>query len=389
MRLSMRLGAIVSAGLSKIGKRTGLGSQELFLEAFLEALDRCPNLDPRKIGATYVGSQSETYEHQIMYGTLIAEAAGLLPKPSMRVEGCAAAGGLAIRTGLLDIMAGIHDVVLVAGVEKMTDRTTQQVTDALMAAADFPFEQRSGLTFPSLYAMMAVAHMNKYGSEESDLAKVAVKNHANALKNPKAHFQKKITVEDVLSSRIVAWPLKVYDSAPISDGAAVAILTKPDIARTYTDAPVYITGSGHTSGTLGLFNREDPAWPESVALACREAYQAAQIGPEDVSMAEVHDAFTINEIIMTEAAGFARRGEGHLLLREGQTEIGGKVAVNPSGGLKARGHPVGATGLAQIYELFTQLRGEAKERQAPDTKAALAINEGGSNAVVTAHILER
>ncbi len=375
--------------MSRIGKRKGLTSRELFLEAFTEALERVPKLSRERIGAVYVGSQSETYEHQIMYGNLVAEAAGLIPKPAIRVEGCAAAGALAFRSAIIDIMSGLHDVVMAVGVEKMTDRSASEVTDALMAASDMGFEQWNGLTFPSLYAMMATAHMKKYGSTEEDLALVAVKNHENASKNIKAHLQKNISLEEALNSKLVAWPLKLYDCAPISDGAAVAILAKPEFAGKLTESPLSILGMGLATDTLGLYKREDLAWPSAVADSCSEAYSMAKIGQRDIDVAEVHDAFTINEILICEAAGFAKRGEGHRLVREGQTRIGGRVAVNPSGGLKARGHPTGATGLAQIYEIFLQLTDQAGERQVENPRTALTINEGGSDAVAATHVIAR
>lgn len=382
-----RLAAVVSAGMSKIGRRPELVSRELVVEAFMDAWREVRNLDRKDIGCVYVGSQSETYEHQIMYGTMVADWLGLLPKGSMRVEGCAAAGALAFRLAVMDVLSGLHEIVLACGVEKMSLRTTSQVTDALMAASDAALEQYNGLTFPSIYAMMTTAHMAKYGSTEEDLAAVAVKNHRNASINPKAHIQKQITKEDVLSSKVVAWPLKVYDSSLISDGAAVVIVTRPEIAKRFTDTPTYVVGMGHKSDTLGLYAREDISWPSAVAEACSEAYSMAGIGADDVSLAEVHDCFTINEILAYEAAGFAHRGEGHMLIREGQPEISAKIPVNPSGGLKARGHPVGATGLCQIYEIHTQLTCRAGKRQVPSPKLGLAINEGGSNSVVATHII--
>lgn len=385
----MPLAAIVSAGMSKIAKRKNLTSRDLFLEAFLESLGRAPNLDRKEIGAIYVGSQSEVYEHQMMYGTALAEAGGLLPRPAMRVEGCASAGSMALRVAVMDVLAGLHDTVLAVGVEKMSDRSVEEVTDTLMSAADLGFEQWNGLTFPSIYAMMAVAHMKKYGSKEEDLALVAVKNHHNAKLNPKAHLQKEISIEEVLNSKIISWPLKLYDCSPISDGAAVALVTRPEVAKKYTDAPIYVLGTGLATDTLGLYLRDDLAWPEAAAVSCREAYKMAKVEPKDVDSAELHDAFTINEILLCEAAGFAERGKGHILLREDETRIGGKVSVNPSGGLKARGHPTGATGLAQIYELFLQLRGEAGKRQVPNASLALALNEGGSDAAVVSHVLAR
>lgn len=384
------LASIISAGMSKIGKREGLGSRELFVEAFLECMEKVPNLNRREIGSIYVGSQSETYEHQIMYGNLIAEAAGLLPKPAIRVEGCAAAGAIALRSAVIDVMSGLHDIVLAAGVEKMTAQSVENVTDALMAASEPTLEQASGLTFPSIYAMMAVDHMNRYGSTIEDLAKVAVKNHYNGSLNPKAHLQKQITIEDVLNSKVVAWPLKLYDCSPISDGAAVAIVVRPEIARKYTDCPVQILGMGCATDTLGLYCRKDISWPNAAAIACMDSYKMAGIEASRINLAEVHDAFTINEILLYEAAGFSERGRGHLLIRDDETSLNGKISINPSGGLKARGHPTGATGLAQVYEVFLQMRGEAGgRRQVNKLDYALTLNEGGSDAVVVSHVFGR
>jgi acetyl-CoA acetyltransferase len=383
------LPSIISAGMSKIGKRENLTSRELFAEAFLECMGRVPNLDRKEIGAIYVGSQSESYEHQIMYGNLVSETAGLLPKPAIRVEGCAAAGAIALRSAVIDVMSGLHDIVLAVGVEKMTSQTVDNVTDALMEASEPTLEQYNGLTFPSIYAMMAVDHMDRFGSTVEDLAKVAVKNHYNGTLNPKAHLQKQIKLEDVLNSKMIAWPLKIYDCSPISDGSAVALVCKPELARKYSDSPVQILGMGAATDTLGLYNRKDISWPNAAALACDEAYKMAKIDSKKIRLAEVHDAFTINEILLTEAAGFSERGKGHYLVREGETSINGKISINPSGGLKARGHPTGATGLAQVYEIFLQLREEADKRQVSRPDCALAVNEGGSDAVVVSHVFGR
>ncbi len=384
---SLKLAAIVSVGMSKIGKRPELSGRELVVEAFLEAWKGCRNLERKDIESVYVGSQSESYEHQILYGSLVSDWLGLLPAGSVRIEGCAASGALAIRAGILAIMSGMHEVVLVCGVEKMSLRTPSQVADALMAAGESALEQYNGLSFPGIYAMMATSHMAKYGSNEDDLAAVAVKNHKNALDNPKAQIHKSITKEDVLKSRVVAWPLKLFDSSPISDGAAVAVLTRPDLAAKFSDSPTFVVGMGHKGDTMALYEREDISWPGAMAEACREAYGMARVESKDVSLAEVHDAFTINEILAYEAAGFAERGEGHLLVRGGQTEIGGKVSVSPSGGLKARGHPIGATGVCQVYEVHNQLIGNCGKRQVPGARYGLTMNEGGSNAVVAAHII--
>lgn len=373
--------------MSNIGRFPGLNGRELVVEAFLEAWAGCKNLDRRQIGAVFVGNQSETYEHQIMYGSLVSDWLGLLPKGSMRVEGCAAAGALAMSAGVTTIMSGLHDIVLVCGIEKMSLRTTNEITDALMSASDLALEQENGMTFPSIYAMMARSHMAKYGSTENDFASVAVKNHHNALENPKAHIRKEITIDDVLKSKVIASPLKLYDCSPVSDGSAVAILCKPELANQLTDAPTFVVGMGNSSDTIGLYEREDISWPGAVAEACSQAYRMAGLESDMISLAEVHDAFTINEILHYEAAGFAKRGEGQQLVRSGETRLGGKIPVNASGGLKARGHPVGATGLCQIYEIHNQLNGKCGKRQVPGAKYGLAINEGGSNAIVTTHII--
>ncbi len=380
--------SIISAGMSKMGKRDNLSSRELFAEAYLECMQRVPNLDRKEIGAVYVGSQSEIYEHQIMYGNMVAETVGLVPKAAIRVEGCAAAGAIALRSAIIDVMSGLHDIVLAVGIEKMTAQSTEIVTDALMAASE-PLEQINGLTFPSIYAMMAVEHMHRYGSTIEDFAKVAVKNHLNGSLNPKAHLQKQISIADVLSSKVVAWPLKLYDCSPISDGSAVAVVCKPELATKYTDSAIQVLGMAAATDTLGLYNRKDLSWPNAAAIACTEACKIAKMDLTKVKIAEVHDAFTINEILLSEAAGFAEKGKGHLLIREGETSINGKISINPSGGLKARGHPTGATGLAQVYEIFLQLRGEAGKRQVSQADYALALNEGGSDAVVVSHVFGR
>jgi acetyl-CoA acetyltransferase len=382
-----KLAAVVSTGMSMIGRFPELNGRELVVEAFLEAWASCKNLGRKDIGAVFVGNQSETYEHQIMYGSLVSDWLGLLPKGSMRVEGCAAAGALALQSGVTAIMSGLHDVVLVCGVEKMSLRTTNEITDALMSASDLALEQYNGLTFPSIYALMARDHMSKYGSTEDDLAKVAVKNHGNALENPKAQMHKKISVDEVMKSKVIASPLKLYDCSPVSDGAAVAILCKPEIATRFSDSPTFVVGMGNSSDTIGLYEREEISWPGAVAEACTQAYRMAGVEPDNICLAEVHDAFTINEILHYEAARFADKGKGQELIRNHETEIAGKIPVNPSGGLKARGHPVGATGLCQIYEIHNQLIGACGKRQVPAAKLGLAINEGGSNAIVTTHIL--
>jgi len=381
--------SIISAGLSKFGKREGLSGRELFVEAALEAFGKCPKLDPKKdIQALIIGQMSESFEHQGHTAPTLSDWAGLLPAPAIRIETACASSAAAIRYGIMAILSGIYDVVMVGGVEKMTNRATAEVTEYLAMAADFPFEQWNGVTFPGLFALMATAHMHKYGTTEEHMASVAVKNHHNATLNPKAHFQREVTVEKVMESRVIAWPLKLYDCSLVSDGAGCAILTRPELARRYTDTPVQIIGSGHGSDTIGLYEREDYTTLKSVKIAAKEAYGKAGITAREVDIAEVHDCFTIAELIAYEDLGFCGKGEGGKLIEAGETKLDGNIPVNMSGGLKAKGHPIGATGLAQLYEVFLQLTDQAGGRQVDGCNIGLTENVGGSGASCFVHIYE-
>jgi acetyl-CoA C-acetyltransferase len=387
---SKPLVSIVSAGLSEFGRREGMLCREIFAEATHEAFDRCPNLNPIKdVEALFVGHMGESYEHQGHTGPTLADWTGLLPKPAIRIESACASSGSAIRMGMLAILSGLHKVVMVGGVEKMTHRTTAEVTEFLAMASDMPFEQWNGITFPGLYALMATAHMHKYGTTEEQMARVAVKNHHNGSLNPKSHMQKEITVEKALSSKVVAWPLKLYDCSLVTDGASCLILTRPDIAKKFTDTPVQIVGSGQASDTIGLYERETLTSLKAARLAGQEAYKMAGISPKDLDVAEVHDCFTIAEILAYEDLGFCDIGKGGKLVEEGTTELGGKLPVNPSGGLKSKGHPVGATGTAQAYEIYLQLTGQAEKRQIEGAEMGLSHNVGGSGATASVHIYRR
>ena len=382
--------SIVSAGLSKFGRREGVYGRELFAEAAREAFQGCPNLDPVKdIEALFVGHMGESYEHQGHTGPTLSDWAGLLPKPAMRLESACASSGAAIRTGIFAILSGMHNIVMVGGVEKMTHRTTPEVTEFLAMASDFPFEQWHGITFPGLYALMATAHMHKYGTTEEQMAMVAVKNHHNGALNPKAHMQKEVTLEKALSSRVVAWPLKLYDCSLITDGASCLILTRPELARKFTDTPVHIIGSGQASDAIGLYEREELTTLKAGKLAGKEAYKMAGVRPQDLDVAEVHDCFTIAEIIAYEDLGFCKPGKGGSLVEHGVTTLEGKIPVNTSGGLKSKGHPVGATGTAQAYEIYLQLTEQAGRRQVSGAEVALTHNLGGSGATATVHVYRR
>jgi len=384
------LAAVVSAGLSKFGKRRGLSGRELFAEAALEAFERCPNLDPPKdIKMLIIGNMSESFEHQCHSAPIMSDWAGLLPTPAVRVEVACASSAAAIRYGVFMILSGLYDVVMVGGFEKMTHRATSEATEYLAMAADYPFEQWNGATFPGLFALMATAHMHEYGTTEEQMALVAVKNHHNGALNPKAHLQKEVTVEQVLSSRVIAKPLKLYDCSLISDGASCAILTKPEIAKKYTDTPVYIIGSGHGTDAIGLYERDNLTSLKATKIAAKEAYEMAGLEPQDIDIAEVHDCFTIAEIMAYEDLGFCKPGEGGKFIESGIPMLDGELPINMSGGLKAKGHPVGATGVAQLYEIFLQLTGQADKRQIDGCEIGLTQNLGGSGATCIVHIYRR
>jgi acetyl-CoA C-acetyltransferase len=379
--------SIVSAGLSKFGKNEGLYARELFAEAVKEAFDRCPCLEPKRdVKAMFVGHMGEAYEHQGHMGAAAADWTGLLNIPATRTEAACASSGAALRSGIFAVLSGLADIVLVGGVEKMTHRTTAEVTEYLAMASDYPFEQWHGITFPALYALMATAHMHEYGTTEAQMAAVAVKNHYHGTLNPKAHMQKEITLEKALTSRLVASPLKLYDCSLITDGASCVIITKPELAGKFTDQPVHIIGSGQASDTIGLYERQSLTSLQAAKLAARTAYQMAAVKPEDVEVAEIHDCFTIAEIIAYEDLGFCPAGEGGKLAESGETRLGERLPVNTSGGLKAKGHPVGATGTAQAYEMYLQLTGQADKRQVKNAKTGLTHNVGGSGATATVHI---
>jgi acetyl-CoA C-acetyltransferase len=379
--------SIISAGLSKFGKHEGLYAREIFSYAVKEAFDRCPKLDPKHdIKALFIGHMGESYEHQGHMGSAAADWAGLLGIPATRTEAACASSGVALRSGIYAVLSGLADTVMVGGVEKMTHRTTAEVTEYLAMASDYPFEQFHGITFPGLFALMATAHMNAYGTTQEQMAKVAVKNHYHGSLNPKAHMQKEITLENALASKVVAWPLKMYDCSLITDGASCIIITKPELAKKYTDAPVHIIGSGQASDTIGLYERKSLTSLQSTQLAAKAAFDMAGVKPEGVDVAEVHDCFTFAEIMAYEDLGFCPIGEGGKLVESGETRLGGRIPVNTSGGLKAKGHPVGATGTGQAYEMYLQLTGQADKRQVKNAKVGLTHNVGGSGATATVHV---
>jgi acetyl-CoA C-acetyltransferase len=309
--------------------------------------------------------------------------------PSTRVEAACASGGLALRQAVLAVASGLNDIVVAAGVEKMTDVSSGSASAALAAAADREWEGMMGATFPGLYAMIARMHMDMYGTTSEQLAEVAVKNHANGFLNPIAQYYSRISVEQVLNSIMVADPLHIFDCSPITDGASAVVLAPAEIAHKYTDTPVYVKATGQASDTIALHDRRDITTLDATVHAARRAYDRVGMSPKDIDVVEVHDCFTIAEICAIEDLGFVEKGQGGRFTEEGQTAIGGQIPVNTSGGLKACGHPVGATGVKQAVEITNQLRGEAGKRQVEGAEVGMTHNVGGSGATAVVHILAR
>ncbi len=386
----MRDVAIIGIGVTKFGELWESSFRHLIAEAGAKAILDA-GVSGKEIDALYVGSMSAgRFVGQEHVGALVADCAGFshMHIPAIRVESACASGGLAFRQGFFSVASGMNDVVVVGGVEKMTDVVGSEATDTLATALDQEWEAFFGATFPGLYAMIATRHMHEYGTTREQLAQVAVKNHANGALNPYAQFKRPISLEAVINAPLSASPLGMLDCSPVSDGAAAVILCAGEKAKKYSDKPVRIKGSGQASDTLALHGRNDICTFESTVHASQMAYKQAKIMPKDVNVAEVHDCFTIAEILAIEDLGFVKKGEGGKAIEQKITTLDGSIPVNPSGGLKAKGHPIGATGVAQIAEIVMQLRGDADKRQVADAHIGLAQNVGGGGASCLVHILE-
>ena len=409
--------ALVGAGMSKFGAFKGKTSRDLFVEAYVEMLESVDlGINPKEIEALYVGNYScDLFEGQGHIAPIMASWTGLNPLTAVRVEDACASAGLALREGILAIASGMYDVVVVSGVEKMTDLPTEKVTDTLATAADVQYEIPAGFTFPGFYAAMATAYMHAYGATPETFMRVGIKNHQNGSMNEKAQFGATISsmmegrkasaakkglpipewkdemdfLHDDRANPIIAWPMRLYDCSPISDGAAVVLLVSEDLASKYSRNPIYITGTGQASDGA-LHDRQILTSIPSARLAANQAYQMAGITPADIDFAEVHDCFTIAEIIATEDLGFFEPGKGWIAAEQGDTSRIGPKPINLSGGLKSKGHPVGASGVGQVVEVWKQLRGQAGERQVPGKlRYGLTHNVGGTGQTCLVHIFER
>lgn len=380
----MREVAVIGCGMTKFGELWALSLRDIFVEAALKAVD---DAGVDHIDSMYVGSMTPgLFVGQEHIGALVADYLGAVPVPAVRVESACCSGGMALRLGFFEVASGHSDIVMVGGVEKMTDGA--DVTYALATAADQEYEVYHGITFPGLYAMIARAHMHQYGTTRKQLAMVSVKNHRNGSLNPKAQFPGEITVDQVVNATMVADPLTVLDSSPVSDGAACVIIASVDVAKKLNKPLVRVLGTGAATDALALHAREDVTALKAVKISAQAAYDMAKVTPRDISFAEVHDCFSIAEICIIEELGFVEKGKGGSFTEQGRTALEGPIPVNPSGGLKSKGHPVGATGVAQIVEVVEQLRGTAGKRQVKNAHIGLTQNMGGSGASSVVHIFQ-
>ncbi|HRX34440.1 MAG TPA: thiolase domain-containing protein [Methanoregulaceae archaeon] len=385
----MRDVAVIGIGCTPFGEKWNSSFRHLFVEAGSLALEDA-NIAGEQIDSMYVGNMSAgRFVEQEHIGALIADYAGLASHhiPATRVEAACSSGGLAFRQAVISVASGIEDIVVAAGVEKMTDVASGASVDTLAGAADREWEGFVGATFPGLYAMIATAYMDRYPLTREQLAQVAVKNHYNGARNPIAQFRQEITVDTVVNSTLVADPLRLFDCSPITDGAAAVVVAPLERAREFTDTPVRVLATAQASDTITLHDRRDICTLDASVAAGRWAFEMAGLSQKDIDLVEVHDCFTIAEICAIEDLGFCKKGEAGALTEQGVTALGGEIPVNTSGGLKACGHPVGATGIKQVCELVQQLRGEAGKRQVDGAEIGMAHNVGGTGATVAVHIL--
>lgn len=384
----MKSVSIIGAGLTKFGEHWEKSFRQLAVEAGVKAIQNS-KIEEEKLGAVYAGCMaSGRFIGQEHIGALIADQLGLNPIPSVRLEAACSSGSVALRNAFFSIASGQHDIVLVIGAEKMTEVSGAQAGFALGGAGDQESELFHGATFPALYALMARAHMEKFGTTEEQMAAVSVKNHHNGVFNPNAQFQKEITIEEVMHSGYVASPLKLLDCSPITDGAAAVIIAETTLAKKLCEQPVEIIASTQASDTVALTERKSLTELFATRFAAKKAFEQAKLKPANIDLVEVHDCFSCAEVFAIEDIGFFKKGEGGKATELGKTALDGEIPINTSGGLKM-GHPVGATGVKQAIEIFEQLNGEAKKRQIKGAKIGLTHNVGGSGATAVIHIFRK
>ena len=377
---------VIGAGSTKYGKLDD-SITDIAVQASVAAIESA-GIKPKEIDAGYISNVFGIADKQVHLGPVIMSNLGISEKPSLSIESACGSGSVSFREAFANVAAGFYDAVLVTGVEKVTHTGTEWTTTYFSYCSDFFYEGQAGASFPGLFASMARAYLTEFNATEEDFAKFAVKNHENGLSNPKAHLRKKITVDDVMNSAVVASPLKLYDCCPFSDGASSVILCSEKFAKEHTKDYIQVIGSGRGGSPAALQGRNHLTTIPSTKLAAESAYKMAGLGPKDIDFAEVHDCFTIAEVVDSEDLGFFEKGQGAKAASEGRTKLNSEISINPSGGLKSKGHPIGATGVGQVVEVFDQLTGRAGEREVKDAKVGLTQNFGATGASCAVHIFQ-
>jgi acetyl-CoA C-acetyltransferase len=378
---------IIGIGHGVFGRRSDATVQELAFEAFRGAIQDA-GIERKDLDASVIGSVPEYHKQRSLPG-VVQEYLGLNPKPTWLTEVACASGSAAIRTAWMSIKAGVHDMVAVIGCQKMTELSTPEILALMGRVGEVQWESVFGTTFPAYYALFAKRHMHEFGTTSENLTQVAIKNHYYGARNPMALFQKEITMEKAMASEEVATPFRVYDCCANADGAACVILASEARAKEISQKPVWLDGMASATASMSVLRRPDLVGLPSAREAAKTAYEMAGVTANDIKVADVHDCFTIAEILAYEDLGFCKKGEGGHFIEEKQTYVGGKVAVNVDGGLKAKGHPIGATGVSMTVEIAKQLRGEAGERQVPDADVGLTHNVGGIGQYCFVQVLRR
>jgi acetyl-CoA C-acetyltransferase len=378
---------ILGAGSTKYGKLNE-SIIEIALNASVDAIESA-GITPKDIEAGYISNVFGVVDKQVHMAPVIMSNLGISHVPGLTIESACGSGSVMFREAYANVAAGFYDCVLALGVEKVTHTGTTESTTLFSYCSDFFYEGGNGASFPGLFASIARAYMTKFKANEEDLALVAVKNHENGLLNPKAHMRKRITVDDVLNSPVVASPLKLYDCCPFSDGASAIIVCSEDFAKKSGREYIEVVGSGRGASPAAVQGRAEIGTIPSTVAAANQAYKMANISPTDVDFAEVHDCFTIAEIIDVEDLGFFQKGKAVKEIRDGATSRQGRIPINPSGGLKSKGHPIGATGIGQIVEVYEQFTGKAGERTIKNAQIALTHNFGATGASAAVHIFKK
>jgi acetyl-CoA C-acetyltransferase len=377
---------VLGAGSTKYGKLSD-SIADITTQASIDAIESA-GIDPKEIDASYISNVFGIADKQVHLGPVLMSNLGISDKPSLSIESACGSGSVAFREAFANVAAGFYDCLVVTGVEKVTHTGTEWTTTYFSYCSDFFYEGQAGASFPGLFASMARAYLTEFDATEEDFARVAVKNHDNGLLNPKAHMHKKITVDDVMNSAVVASPLKLFDCCPFSDGASSVILCSEKFAKEHSKDYVEVIGSGRGGSPAALQGREHMTTIPSTKLAAEKAYKMAGVTAKDIDFAEVHDCFTIAEVVDTEDLGFFEKGQGVQAVREGRTKLNSDISINPSGGLKSKGHPIGATGVGQVAEVFDQLTGKAGERTVKDAKIGLTHNFGATGASCAVHVFQ-